>query len=221
MRYYPYLGMLFVALLLTANVIGEKPLQLGKLVCPAGLLVFPMTYLIGDVLAEVYGFEASRRIIWGALLANLFLAGCCYLAILLPAADAWPKADAYAAVLGTSARLMLVSILTYFIGELTNTLIVARLKRRFKGRFFIWRGLLGSGVGEAIETTCFMMLAFYGTRTKAEIWNLILFVYSFKVSYALLCMPLMARLAAWLQRQESSSSLSFTEENTPLNLKGC
>src|SRR5688572_6923629 len=115
-RYYSQLAMLFVALLLTANVIGEKPLLLGPIILPAGLLLFPITYLLGDMLTEVYGFAQSRRVIWMGMACNLFMALMCRLSISLPSVESWDHADAYARILGTSSRLMAISVFTYFIG---------------------------------------------------------------------------------------------------------
>ena len=102
--HYTQLAMLFVGLLLTANIIGEKPLVFGPLIVPAGLLLFPMTYLLGDILTELYGFAESRRVIWVAMLCNLFMCGMCKISIALPASPSWTHSEAYAQILGSSSR---------------------------------------------------------------------------------------------------------------------
>ncbi|MFM8454777.1 MAG: queuosine precursor transporter [Gammaproteobacteria bacterium] len=201
-KYFSALGMLFVTVLLTANIIGEKPIQMGFLEVPSGLLVFPLTYLLGDALAEVYGFKKSRQVIFMALFANLFMALVCYLVITLPAPVAYPKTLAYEQVLGQTIRLMLVSVFTYLIGEFTNTYIVSYLKIKMQGRLFWLRGLCGSWVGEFVETMLFIPLGFYGVRTWEQIQEMMIFVYLFKITYAFLAMPLLNQFVLWLKKQE-------------------
>lgn len=202
-RYYPQLAMVFIALLLTANVVGEKPLQFfGSIVLPAGLMLFPLTYLIGDLLTEVYGFKASRRVIWVGMLCNLFMAGACQLSIHFPYLATWEKQEAYALILGTSSRLMVVSVFTYFVGELLNAYVVATLKARMQGRFFWVRALLGNWLGEGVETALFIPLAFGGSMPQAELLRFGLFYYAFKVSYAFVAMPAASWVAGWLKRVE-------------------
>lgn len=201
-RYYTPLGMVFVCLLLTANIIGEKPLLLGSFVLPAGLLIFPMTYLLGDALTEVYGLKNSRHVIWMGLLCNLFMAFACQISIHLPALDTWLKKDAYAEILGASSHLMVISVLTYLLGECTNAYVVAGLKARLQGRLFWLRALCGSWIGEAIETVLFMSLAFWDTVPHAELLRLAGVYYGFKVLYALLSMPVLNAFVVWLKKQE-------------------
>ncbi len=203
MQYTP-LAMLFVGLLLSANVIGEKPLLLGPFIVPAGLLLFPMTYLLGDVLTELYGFAASRRVIWMAMLCNLFMCLMCKLSISLPALPSWSHTEAYAQILGSSSRLMAISVFSYFCGELSNASIVSRLKLKMKGRLFWLRALCGSWIGELIETSLFIPLAFYGRMPNEELLRLALFYYAFKVSYALCAMPMANKLVQVLKRPQLS-----------------
>ncbi len=206
--------MIFVALLLTANVIGEKPLLLGPLILPAGLLLFPITYLLGDVLTEVYGFAMSRRVIWMGMACNLFMALMCKLSISLPAEETWIHSESYAQILGCSSRLMVISVLTYFLGEFINTYIVAKLKIRLKGKFFWIRALCGNWMGEAIETSLFIPLAFYGTMPNEVLLKLATTFYLFKVTYAMCAMPFANALVTFLKRQEK---LDFYDKETNFN----
>lgn len=201
-KYYPKIAMIFVALLLTANIIGEKPLLLGPIILPAGLLLFPITYLLGDLLTEVYGFAQSRRVIWMAMVCNLFMAAMCKIAIALPALETWERADAYAEVLGTSSRLMAISVCTYFVGELTNAYIVSKLKVRLQGRLFWARALCGSWIGEGIETGLFIPLVFYGSMPNAQLLKLAGFYYSFKVLYVFCAMPFLNLFVNLLKKRE-------------------
>jgi uncharacterized integral membrane protein (TIGR00697 family) len=213
-RYYPQIAMIFVGLLLTANVIGEKPLLLGPIILPAGLLLFPITYLLGDVLTEVYGFSQSRKVIWMGMLCNLFMAFMCKLAINLPAVETWEKSEAYAQILGSSSRLMAISVLTYFVGELANAYIVAKLKIRMQGRLFWARALCGSWIGEGIETSLFISLAFYGTMPNDILLKMAGFYYSFKVIYAFCAMPFASMLVKVLKEKERTD---VYDNNTNFN----
>lgn len=213
-RYYPQIGMFFVALLLTANVIGAKPLLLGPLILPAGLLLFPMTYLLGDLLTEVYGFAASRRVIWMGMACNLFMALMCRVSIALPAIENWTSGEAYAQILGSSSRLMAISVLTYFIGEFINAMIVAKLKIYLKGRFFWARALCGSWIGEGIETGLFIPLAFYGSMPNTQLLELAAYYYTFKVTYVFCAMPLLNYLVKHLKKKEN---LDVYDTNTGFN----
>ncbi len=203
-HHVPYetpLAMLFLGFLLTANVIGEKPLVFGPVILPAGLLLFPMTYLLGDVITELYGFAQSRRVIWMGMLCNLFMALMCRIAISLPADISWTHHEAYAQILGSSSRLMVISVTTYFLGELSNAYIVSGLKRKMQGRFFWARALCGSWVGEFIETSLFMPLAFYGRIPNEQLLKMAVFYYCFKVAYALCAMPFANQLVRALKKK--------------------
>lgn len=217
-RYYSQLSMIFIGLLLTANVIGEKPLLLGPIILPAGLLLFPITYLLGDVLTEVYGFKQSRKVIWMGMLCNLFMALMCRLAISLPAIETWEKTEAYAQVLGCSSRLMVISVLTYFIGELVNAYIVARLKVKMQGRLFWARALCGSWIGEGIETCLFIPLAFYGSMPNDTLIKMAVFFYSYKIIYAMCAMPLANLLVRFLKRHENITVNAIEPKLDPLTI---
>lgn len=203
MRYFTVLGMLFVTVLLAANVIGERPIQVFNWrEVPSGLFLFPLTYLLGDALAEVYGFRKSRQVILTALFANLFMALVCYCVINAPVPIDYHKAGAYSLVFSQSTRLMVASVFTYLIGEFINTFIVTTLKRRMQGRFFWLRGLCGSWIGEWFETMLFIPLGFYGVRTWSQIGDMIVFVYGFKMCYGFLMMPFIDKFVSWLKHKE-------------------
>ncbi len=196
------MAMAFVTLLLTANIVGEKPVVFGSMVLPAGVLLFPLTYLLGDILTEVYGFAVARRVIWFGMFCNLFMALMCHLAILAPAPESWLDQTAYARILGNGSRLMAVSTFTYFIGEFINAYVVAKLKIKMRGKAFWLRALCGSSIGEGIETVLFVTLAFYGMMDNDELLKFGLFYYSFKVVYAFCTVPLANQLVNILKRRE-------------------
>jgi len=213
MKYYTSLAMIFVGLLLTANTIGPKPIQLGFVTLPAGLMLFPLTYLLGVLLTEVYGFTASRRVIWTALACNLFMAASCQIAIICPSGENWTSQEAYAQVLTHSSRIMVVSVFTYLIGEFINAYIVARLKVFMAGKRFWVRAMCGTGIGECVETGLFLPLAFWDWPAE-QIWRLAPFYVTFKVGYAFCALPLVGKLASWLKRVEG---IDYYDNHTDFN----
>jgi|SaaInlStandDraft_7_1057024.scaffolds.fasta_scaffold00440_3 queuosine precursor transporter len=205
--------MLFTTLLLTANVLGPKPIKFVQITIPAGLIIFPLTYLVGGVLTEVYGYGASRRIIWLGLLSNLFLAIACKFAIAMPFDPDWDGQQSYAQVLSVSSRLMIVSVFTYFIGEFFNSFIVAKLKIMMQGKHFWLRSICGNWIGEFIETSLFLPLAFYNLPFNTLI-NMAVFYYAFKLVYCTCAAPLLHSLAKFLKREEG---IDHYDHNTKFN----
>lgn len=214
LRYYSQIAMCFVTLLLTANVIGEKPLKFGAIILPAGLLLFPLTYLLGDALTEVYGYAHSRRVIWMGMACNLFMAFMCQLSIQLPALETWAHTEAYAQILGVSSRLMIFSVFTYFVGEFVNTYLIAKLKIKLQGRLFWLRALCSSWIGEGIETALFIPLAFWGSMPNDQLLHFAGFYYSFKVIYAMSAIPLLNQFVKFLKKREQ---LDVFDSNTNFN----
>ena len=200
-KYYTNLAMAFVALLLSANVLGPKPISFGSIVVPAGLLIFPLTYLVGGVLTEVYGFVDSRRVIWMGLFCNLFLCIACKVSVALPYDPSWPGQSAYSEVLSVSSRLMFVSVFTYFIGEFVNSAIVAKLKVRMQGQKFWARSICGSWIGEFVETSLFLPLAFYHLPLNTLL-RMAVFYYIFKLVYSICSAPIVNALSKFLKREE-------------------
>ena len=127
-RYYDVAVALFVASLLTANIIAVKLIQLGPLILPAGVVIFPVSYILGDVLTEVYGYRWARRAIWLGFVGNLVAVVAIWLAGLLPAPAFWQGQDAYNTILGFTPRLLLASFAAYLLGEFANSTVLAKIK---------------------------------------------------------------------------------------------
>lgn len=212
-KYYTHLSMAFVSLLLTANILGPKPIKFGFATVPAGLIIFPLTYLIGGVLTEVYGFAASRKVIWAGLFSNLFLSIACKIAIAMPYDPVWDGQESYASVLGVSSHLMLVSVFTYFIGEFVNSYIVAKLKVKMSGSKFWLRSICGNWIGEFVETSLFLPLAFYHLPSNVLL-NMAVFYYVFKFIYCTLSAPLVNKFSNFLKREED---IDYYDYNTSFN----
>ncbi len=153
---------LFVTALITANVTAVKLLGVFGLVLPAGVLVFPVSYICGDVLTEVYGYQVARRVIWLGFLCNLLAVAAIYLGGVLPAAPFWQDQQAYETILGYTPRLLAASFLAYLVGEFANSYVLARMKVATNGRW-LWSRTIGSTlVGQGLDSLVFVFLAFVG-----------------------------------------------------------
>src|SRR5579883_178415 len=154
---------LFVTCLVVANIIAVKVIALPfGLFTPAGIVIFPLSYLFGDVLTEVYGYSAARRVIWLGFACNLLAVIAIYIGGIAPAAPFWTQQAAYNAILGFTPRLLLGSFVAYLVGEFTNSFVLARLKIATRGRW-LWTRTIGSTlIGEGFDTLIFITIAFWG-----------------------------------------------------------
>jgi len=167
-RYLDYIMAAFVAILLLSNIIGaskpsfvDLPL-VGEWRFGAGVLFFPISYIIGDVLTEVYGYANARRVIWTGFAALLFMAFMAWVVVWLPPASGWPHQAAYEAVFGNSWRIVAASMVAFWAGEFANSFVLARMKLLTRGRH-LWMRTIGSTfVGQGLDSLIFYPLAFYG-----------------------------------------------------------
>jgi uncharacterized integral membrane protein (TIGR00697 family) len=190
----------FVTALVISNIIAVKLVEVSGRVFPAGLAIFPLSYLLGDVLTEVYGLRAARAVIWLGFACNLLAVGAIQVAIHLPAAGFYEDQDAYERLLGTTWRLFLASLAAYVVGELANAYVLARLKAVTRGRF-LWTRTIGSTVvGEGLDSAIFVTIAFAGTG--AGLANPILTTWAIKVGWETLATPLTYAIVNHLKRAE-------------------
>jgi uncharacterized integral membrane protein (TIGR00697 family) len=190
----------FVTALVVSNVIAVKLVEVSGRVFPAGLVVFPLSYLLGDVLTEVYGFRAARAVIWLGFACNLMAVLAIQAAMALPAAPFFGDDEAYDQILGTTWRLFLASLAAYLVGELVNSAVLARMKVATGGRY-LWARTIGSTVvGEGLDSAIFVTLAFAGTG--APLVDPILTTWAIKVAYETAATPLTYALVNTLKRRE-------------------
>lgn len=198
---------LFVTALVVSNIIAVKLIQVSGRVFPAGLVIFPLSYLLGDVLTEVYGFRAARAVIWLGFGCNLLALGAIQVAIALPAAPFYEQEQAYEDVLGTTWRIFVASLTAYVVGELANAYVLARMKAATGGRF-LWSRTIGSTiVGEGLDSAIFVSIAFAGTG--AGLANPILTTWAIKVAYETIATPLTYALVNYLKRAEGMDVYDF------------
>jgi uncharacterized integral membrane protein (TIGR00697 family) len=195
------LAAFFVTALVVSNIIAVKLVEISGRVFPAGLVIFPLAYLLGDVLTEVYGFRATRRVIWLGFACNLLAVGAIQIAIALPAAGFWAENQAaYEDVLGTTWRIFAASLAAYVVGELVNAYVLARMKVATRGRW-LWSRTIGSTiVGEGLDSAIFVTIAFAGTG--AGLLNPILTTWGIKVAWETAATPLTYAIVNYLKRRD-------------------
>jgi uncharacterized integral membrane protein (TIGR00697 family) len=192
----------FVTCLLVANIIAVKLVDLGGLITPAAVIVFPISYILGDVLTEVYGFHRARQVIWLGFFCNLVAVLVIWLGQQLPGASFWDGQMAYERILGFTPRLLVASFCAYLVGELANAFLLAKMKLWTQGRM-LWARTLGSTlVGQGLDSLIFISLAFAGTLPAAGILSAILTQWLLKSGYEALATPLTYLVVNFLKREE-------------------
>ena len=209
-RYFPYVMAAFVAILLLSNLIGaSKP---SYVTLPggvqwsfgAGVLFFPVSYIIGDVLTEVYGYANARRVIWTGFAALLFMAFMAAVVVALPPAAGWPGQQSYEFVFGNSWRIVLASMTAFWAGEFANSFVLAKMKMLTAGRF-LWMRTIGSTiVGQGLDSLIFYPLAFYGLAgwPIEQLWQVVLSQWLIKTVWEALLTPVTYAIVGFLKRRE-------------------
>jgi uncharacterized integral membrane protein (TIGR00697 family) len=180
----------FVAVLLISNVASTKILVLGPFTFDGGTILFPLSYIFGDVLTEVYGYRRARRVIWSGFAATALMAVVLAAVQRLPPAADWPYQEAYASILGQTPRIVLASLIAYFAGEFSNSWVLSRMKVATRGRWLFTRTIGSTLVGEGLDTLLFVVVAFAGTMPGGLLWSVIVSNYVFKVGFEVAATPL-------------------------------
>jgi queuosine precursor transporter len=196
----------FVTALVVSNIVAVKLVEMSGRIFPAGLVIFPLSYLLGDVLTEVYGIRSARRVIWLGFACNLLALGAIQAAIHLPALDPEFQVQ-FEAVLGTTWRLFLASLAAYIVGELANAYVLAYMKGATRGRW-LWTRTIGSTiVGEGLDSLIFVTIAFAGTG--AGLANPIVTTWLIKVGWETLATPITYWIVGYLKRTEGVDVYDF------------
>jgi queuosine precursor transporter len=207
MRHYKYLDTLilgFIVVLLVSNLVAQKICRFGPLTFSGAQLLFPITYICGDVFTEVYGYAASRRAIWLGFFASALLSVMGAIAVALPSDPGWHNQQAFATVFSFVPRFVIASLLAYWAGEFANSYTLAKLKILTHGRW-LWTRIIGSTVvGQAIDTVLVVFIAFAGEIPWGTMVRMIVSAYLLKVIYETLATPLTYAVVGWLKRAEQS-----------------
>lgn len=221
-RHYQYFDILvafFVGVLLISNIASTKILSLWKFTFDGGTILFPLSYIFGDILTEVYGFRQSRRVIWLGFATALLMSLIFYVVQLLPAAADWPNQKAFEVILGFVPRIVMASLLAYFAGEFSNSAILSRMKIFTSGKY-LWTRTIGSTlVGEGIDTAIFCMVAFYGILPNPALWKVIISNYVFKCSVEILFTPITYLVVGFLKKKENEDMYDYNMNYNPFTFK--
>ncbi|MGB9660674.1 MAG: queuosine precursor transporter [Moorellaceae bacterium] len=216
---YVVLAVFFVVCLLLSNIVAGKLIDVFGLVLPAAVVLFPVTYIFGDVLTEVYGFKKSRLVIWLGFTANLFMALLFMLVLALPHPVFWNGQEAYKAVLGMTPRVVIASLLGYFCGEFANSTVLSRMKILTQGRW-LWTRTVGSTVvGEGVDTVIFITLVFWGTVPRAVLVQMMIAQYLWKVFYEVAATPLTYLIVGWIKKVEGLDTYDYGVKYNPFSLE--
>lgn len=209
---------IFVTCLITANTIAVKVISIGFLILPAAIVVFPVSYIFGDVLTEVYGYRWARRVIWLGFLCNLIFVFFAWAGLKLPAAPFWQQQEAYESILGYAPRLLAASFCGYLVGEFANSFVLAKMKILTRGRW-LWSRTIGSTiVGEGLDTAIFITLAFIGTSSFVPV--MILYHWLSKVAYEAIATPLTYAFVSYLKKKEALDTYDYETDFTPFSFRG-
>ncbi|HEY4998666.1 MAG TPA: queuosine precursor transporter [Usitatibacter sp.] len=226
-RYYEFILAAFVTILICSNLIG--PAKIAQLQLPvvgpvnfgAGVLFFPISYVFGDVLTEVYGYARSRRVIWCGFAGLAFASFMSWVVVSLPPAPFWKNQAAYEIAFGLTWRIALASMIAYFVGEFVNSFVLAKMKIMTAGRW-LWTRTIGSTIfGEGVDSLLFYPLAFYGTGIipNEKLPSVMVVQFIAKVSVEVVFTPVTYAIVGWLKRAEHEDYYDRDTRFTPFSLK--
>jgi uncharacterized integral membrane protein (TIGR00697 family) len=207
------IAVIFITCLITANIIAVKVISFGPVIIPAAIIVFPLSYIFGDILTEVYGYRLARRVIWLGFICNLIFVLFAWLGQLLPPAPFWGEQEAYKAILGYTPRLLFASFFGYLVGEFANSFVLARMKILTRGRW-LWSRTIGSTVvGEGLDTSVFITLAYIGTASFVPI--MILYHWLIKTAYETVATPFTYAVVNYLKKKEAIDTYDHETDFNP------
>ena len=221
-RYYEFVMAAFVTVLLCGNVIGaSKRASLFGFQFGAGVLFFPISYVFGDILTEVYGYARARRVIWAGFAGLAFASFMAWVVVALPPAPFWANQQAYEIAFGTAWRVAGASMIAYFCGEFVNSFVLAKMKIATAGKW-LWTRTIGSTIaGEAVDSALFYPLAFYGTGIIPDdrLIQVMLFQFVAKVSVEVVFTPVTYKVVAALKRAEHEDYYDRHTDFSPFTLR--
>ena len=220
LRYFDFVMAAFCVVLILSNVVGAaKVAEIGGFTFGAGILFFPISYVLGDILTEVYGYARARRVIWAGFAASLFAALMCSVIVAMPPAPGWGGQEQYAAVFGQVWRIVAASMLAFWAGEFVNSYVLARMKVWTQGRM-LWARTIGSTVfGQGVDSLIFYPLAFLGVWTNAQVLTVMVTNWALKVAWEAILTPLTYAVVGWLKRREGVDVYDQATDFTPFRTK--
>lgn len=210
---------IFISVLLVSMIMAQKIFMVWGVPFTTAIIVFPVSYIIGDVLTEVYGYGATRRIIWMGFLACVLMVVFLEIAVALPPAPGWPHQGAFEVVIHNVPRTVTASLFAYLCGEFANSFLMAKMKVWTKGRY-LWTRTIGSTVvGQGVDTSVFVLIAFWGTMPAPVLLSVIVSAYFFKVAYEILATPVTYLVVRTVKRVEHTDVFDTNTNFTPFRFQ--
>jgi len=210
---------LFITCLIAANITAVKLTSILGLLLPAAIIIFPISYIIADVLTEVYGYRQARRVIWLGFFCNFIVVIAIWIGQILPAASFWDGQAAYERILGYTPRIIVASFTAYLIGEFANSYVLAKMKIATNGRW-LWTRTIGSTiVGQGLDSTIFITLAFAGTIPYSALIFAIVTQWIVKSTYEALVTPITYLVVNYLKKKESLDVYDYDTRFNPLKIR--
>jgi len=221
-KYLDLISVVFVAVLLISNICAVKALRLSHLLnldIDGGMLLFPISYIFGDILVEVYGYGRSRRVIWLGFAVNALAALVFSIVIALPPAPGWELQEAFAAILGQAPRIVTGSLIAFLCGEFTNAYVMAKMKIWTKGRHLWSRTISSTIAGQAVDSILFQTIAFAGLWPNALLLRVIFWNFALKVAYEALATPATYAIVGFLKKHENEDHYDYGTDFNPFRWK--
>ena len=198
------LGILFNVCLIAANLLETKVIQVGSLTVTAGLLVFPISYIINDCIAEVWGFKKARLIIWSGFAMNFFVVALGLIAVAIPAAPFWEGEEHFDFVFGMAPRIVAASLMAFLVGSFLNAYVMSKMKVASRGRHFSARAILSTLVGETADSLIFFPVAFGGIIAWRELLIMMCIQIILKSMYEVIILPVTIRVVKAIKKIDGS-----------------
>ena len=200
---YMWMAIVFVTCLIASNIFEAKLISLGPISVTAGLLCFPISYIIGDVTTEVYGFSAARRVIWAGFAMNFLVVALGGIAAILPAPDFWEGAESFNFVFGLAPRIACASLTAFVVGSMINAWVMQRMREMHGERKFGFRAIASTLAGETADSVIFFPIAFGGTMPVSELLNLMLVQIVLKTLYEVIILPITIQVVKAVKKIEN------------------
>jgi len=207
---------LYVTSLITANLVAVKVLAFGPWTTDAGLLTFPIAYIVGDVLTEVYGYAAARRVIWLGFVCNAIAVATIQVAGVLPAEPTWDGGDAWSRIFDAAPRILFASLCAYLVGEFANAYVLARMKVATDGRWLWTRTISSTIVGQGLDTLVFVTIAFWGVFSGQILWEMLYTGWLLKTAYEVIATPVTYLVVGKLKAVEGVDAFDRDTDFNPL-----
>ena len=212
-------GILFATCLLISNLLASKIMMVGPWSAPAGVLIFPLAYIINDVFAEVWGYQKTRIIIWAGFGVNILAVLFFSLGIAVEGAPFWQNQEAFATVLGSTPRIVAASMLAYLTGSFLNAWVMSKVKVLTKGKSFSLRAIVSTLIGEGADSAIFITVAFAGIFPLKVMLIMILTQALIKTVYEIAVLPVTIGVVNWVKKQEGIDTFDYNVSYNPFRLK--